>query len=121
MVGTNDHLYGPARHRIVIAASCTTHCLVPVVTAYLEFDEAGRRLPSAHCDRLVDVVEDLMKFTLLTRDVAPYLAYRSSERKQSAEALSRRVNQVGLQRAPSPQRTADALWRPNSARTAWPH
>jgi glyceraldehyde 3-phosphate dehydrogenase len=31
VVGVNDHLYQPARHRIVTAASCTTNCLAPVV------------------------------------------------------------------------------------------
>ncbi len=31
VVGVNDHLYEPARHRIVTAASCTTNCLAPVV------------------------------------------------------------------------------------------
>jgi len=31
VVGVNEHLYQPARHRIVTAASCTTNCLAPVV------------------------------------------------------------------------------------------
>ncbi len=31
VVGVNDHLYDPARHTIVTAASCTTNCLAPVV------------------------------------------------------------------------------------------
>ena len=65
-----------------------------VAKAYQEFDEAGRMKPSAYYDRIVDVMEELMKFTLLTRDAAPYLVSRYSERKESAEALSRRVNQV---------------------------
>lgn len=64
-----------------------------VAKAFLEFDEAGRMKPSAYYDRVVDVMEELMKFTLLTRDVAPYLVDRYSERKESAEELSRRVNQ----------------------------
>ena len=46
-------------------------------------------------------MEELVKFTLLTRDVAPYLVDRYSERKESAEALSKRVNQRGFER-PSP-------------------
>ena len=41
-------------------------------------------------------MEEWMKFTLLTRDVAPYLADRYSERKESAEALSRRVQQAAI-------------------------
>jgi arsenic resistance protein ArsH len=64
-----------------------------VAKAFLEFDEAGRMKPSAYYDRVVDVMEELVKFTLLTRDVAPYLVDRYSERKESADALSRRVNQ----------------------------
>ena len=67
-----------------------------VAKAFLEFDEAGRMKPSAFYDRVVDVMEELMKFTLLTRDVAPYLVDRYSERKESAHALSQRVNQVSL-------------------------
>lgn len=60
--------------------------------AYQEFDEAGRMRPSALYDRIVDVMEELMKFTLLTRDRADYLVDRYSERKESAEALMARVN-----------------------------
>ena len=67
-----------------------------VAKAFLEFDEAGRMKPSAYYDRVVDVMEELMKFTLLTRDAAPYLVDRYSERKESAEALSQRVNQRSL-------------------------
>ena len=68
-----------------------------VPKAFLEFDEAGRMKPSAYYDRVVDVMEELMKFTLLTRDVAPYLVDRYSERKESAAALSMRVNQRAIQ------------------------
>ncbi|CUJ46629.1 arsenical resistance protein ArsH [Achromobacter xylosoxidans] len=67
-----------------------------VAKAYQEFDEAGRMKPSAYYDRVVDVMEELMKFTLLTRDVAPYLVDRYSERKESAESLSRRVRQGAI-------------------------
>ena len=63
-----------------------------VAKAFLEFDEEGRMKPSAYYDRMVDVMEELMKFTLLTRDVAPYLVDRYSERKECAEQLSKRVN-----------------------------
>lgn len=61
--------------------------------AFLEFDEDGRMKPSPYYDRMVDVMEELIKFTLLTRDQMPYLVDRYSERKESAEELSIRVNQ----------------------------
>lgn len=67
-----------------------------VAKAFLEFDEAGRMKPSSYYDRVVDVMEELVKFTLLTRGVSPWLTDRYSERKESAEALSRRVNQRTL-------------------------
>ncbi|MFZ6755620.1 arsenical resistance protein ArsH [Undibacterium sp. Ji50W] len=67
-----------------------------VAKAFLEFDDAGRMKPSSYYDRVVDVMEELMKFTLLTRDVAPYLVDRYSERKESAEELSRRVRQANI-------------------------
>jgi arsenical resistance protein ArsH len=64
-----------------------------VAKAFNEFTEDGRMKPSAYYDRVVDVMEELFKFTLLTRDVASYLVDRYSERKESAEELSKRVNQ----------------------------
>jgi arsenic resistance protein ArsH len=64
-----------------------------VAKAFLEFEDDGRMKPSAYFDRVVDVMEELLKFTLLTRDIAPYLVDRYSERKESAEELSKRVNQ----------------------------
>jgi arsenic resistance protein ArsH len=67
-----------------------------VAKAWLKFDEAGRMKPSAFHDRVVDVMEELVKFTLLTRDVSPYLVDRYSERKESAEALALRVNQRAI-------------------------
>ena len=67
-----------------------------VAKAFLEFDEAGRMKPSAYYERVVDVMEELMKFTLLTRDVAPYLVDRYSERRESADELSKRVNQRAI-------------------------
>lgn len=67
-----------------------------VAKAFLEFDEQDRMKPSAYYDRIVDVMEELMKFTLLTRDISPYLVDRYSERKESADQLSARVNQASI-------------------------
>ena len=67
-----------------------------VAKAFMEFDDAGRMKPSAYYDRVVDVMEELVKFTLLTRDVSPYLVDRYSERKESAEDLIKRVNQRSI-------------------------
>lgn len=67
-----------------------------VAKAFLEFDDSGRMKPSAYYDRVVDVMEELVKFTLLTRDVAGLLVDRYSERKEKAEALSKRVNQESI-------------------------
>ncbi len=64
-----------------------------VPKAFLEFDDNNRMKPSANYDRVVDVMEELVKFTLLTRSVSSYLTDRYSERKETAEELSKRVNQ----------------------------
>lgn len=55
-----------------------------VAKAFQEFDASGRMKPSAYYDRVVDVMEELVKFTLLTRDVSGYLTQRYSERKEAA-------------------------------------
>jgi arsenic resistance protein ArsH len=53
-----------------------------VAKAYEEFDEAGRMRASSYYDRIVDVMEELVKFTLLTRGVSDHLTDRYSERKE---------------------------------------
>ena len=58
-----------------------------VAKAFQEFDEAGRMKPSAYYDRVVDVMEELVRFTLLTRDRAGYLTTRYSERKEAGEKV----------------------------------
>jgi arsenic resistance protein ArsH len=63
-----------------------------IARAFAEFDDDGRMRPSPYYDRIMDVMEELVKFTLLTRDAADYLTDRYSERKESAEELSKRVN-----------------------------
>lgn len=54
-----------------------------VPKAYEQFDEAGRMKPGPLYDRVVDVMEELVRFTLLLRDRADYLVDRYSERKTS--------------------------------------
>lgn len=67
-----------------------------VPKAFLEFDEAGRMKPSALYGRVVDVCEELVKFTWLVRGRSAYLTDRYSERVENAEELSRRVNQRSI-------------------------
>jgi arsenic resistance protein ArsH len=62
-----------------------------VAKAYEQFDDAGRMKPSAYYDRIVDVAEELVKFTLLTRGASSYLTDRYSERKEAAEKLADRM------------------------------
>lgn len=66
-----------------------------VPKAFMEFDEQDRMKPSALYDRVVDVMEELVKFTLLVRE-RPDLVERYSERKEDAQALSARVNQRSI-------------------------
>ena len=66
-----------------------------VAKAWQEFDGSGRMRPSAFYDRVVDVMEELVKFTLLTRGTSDYLTDRYSERKEEVAKLEARV---GLKR-----------------------
>ena len=59
-----------------------------IAKAFQEFDPDGRMKPSSYYDRVVDVCEELVKFTLLTRDASGYLTDRYSERKEAAESWS---------------------------------
>ena len=67
-----------------------------VAKAYEQFDEAGRMRPSPYYDRLVDVMEELVKFTYLTRGVSGYLTSRYSERKEDLGSLAARTGLKAL-------------------------
>lgn len=61
-----------------------------VAKAFQEFDEAGRMKPSPYYDRVVDVMEELVKFTLLTRDRREYFTSRYSERREASRKAAQR-------------------------------
>jgi arsenic resistance protein ArsH len=63
-----------------------------VPMAYKEFDDDDRMRPSAYYERVVDVMEELYKFTLLTRGRGDYLLDRYSERSERANrAIDRQI------------------------------
>ena len=62
-----------------------------VAKAFQEFDDDGRMRPSSYYDRVVDVMEELVKVTLINRGVSGYLTSRYSERKETAAKLEERV------------------------------
>lgn len=67
-----------------------------VAKAWAEFDDDDRMKPSGFYNRIVDVCEELVKFTHLTRGRSEYLVDRYSERVETAEALMNRVNQRSI-------------------------
>jgi arsenic resistance protein ArsH len=58
-----------------------------VAKAYQEFDEAGRMRPSPYYDRIVDVMEELVRFTVLMRPHVATLTDRYSERKAAGKTV----------------------------------
>ena len=62
-----------------------------VPKAFQQFDESDRMKPSPFYNRMVDVMEELVKFTILTRSCSSYLTDRYSERVEDAEKLIARV------------------------------
>mgnify|MGYP003114931354 FL=1 len=69
-----------------------------VPKAFLEFDEAGRMRPSSYYDRIVDVAEELTRFTVLLRGHSDQLVDRYSERKDRDEPVDTHVEAAGLSR-----------------------
>lgn len=67
-----------------------------VAKAFMEFDDNDRMQPSPYYNRIVDVMEELMKFTLLLRHNKAYFVDRYSERVETAEQVSQRVNQRSI-------------------------
>ena len=66
-----------------------------VPMAYKEFDDAGRMRPSAYYDRVVDVMEELFKMTLLLRGRSDYLTDRYSERNERhMKAIDAAANRI---------------------------
>lgn len=67
-----------------------------VPKAFTEFDDDGRMLPSPFYNRIIDVIEELVKFTWLTRGHADYLVDRYSERVETVQETSKRVNMKSI-------------------------
>lgn len=72
-----------------------------VAMAYKEFDDAGRMKPSSYYDRIVDVMEELVRFTVLLRPHAQQLVDRYSERKQAGVPVDPATDLSGIAIAPS--------------------
>lgn len=58
-----------------------------VAKAFAEFDDAGRMKPSSYYDRIVDVMEELVRFTVLLRPHDAQLVDRYSERKEAGRVI----------------------------------
>jgi arsenic resistance protein ArsH len=71
-----------------------------VAQAFKEFDEAGRMKPSSYYDRIVDVTEELVRFTVLTRPHAAQLVDRYSERKSGDRPVSAEADLSAIAIAP---------------------
>lgn len=69
-----------------------------IAKAYEEFDEAGRMKPSSYYDRIVDVIEELVRFTVLLRPHAEQLVDRYSERKETDAPVETQVEKARLGR-----------------------
>jgi len=75
-----------------------------VPKAWQEFDDQGRMKQSSYYDRVVDVMEELVKFTVLVRDRSSYLVDRYSERKGNPEATTLARTATAVESAEPPQK-----------------
>ncbi|UYY57132.1 arsenical resistance protein ArsH [Sphingomonas sp. S2-65] len=75
-----------------------------VAKAFEEFDEAGRMKPSSYYDRIVDVMEELVRFTVLLRPHAAQLVDRYSERKDAGVPIDATTDLSSI--ATAPQRSS---------------
>jgi arsenic resistance protein ArsH len=75
-----------------------------VAMAYKEFDEGGRMKPSSYYDRIVDVMEELVRFTVLLRPHATQLVDRYSERKQGGLPVDPALDLSSIAIAPQGRR-----------------
>lgn len=80
-----------------------------VAKAYQEFDDNGRMKPSSYYERLLDVMEELYKFTLLVRDRSDYLTSRYSERKEAFPELATTLAAAAMSHEASQDETKDEL------------
>jgi arsenic resistance protein ArsH len=80
-----------------------------VAKAYQEFDQSGRMKLSSYYDRLVDVMEELVKFTLIVRDRSDYLTNRYSERKEAAPELATTLAAAAMSHKAFQDETKDEL------------
>jgi arsenic resistance protein ArsH len=67
-----------------------------VAKAYAEFDDAGRMRPSSYYDRIVDVMEELIRFTIVLRPHGDQLVDRYSERREAGVPIDPAVDLTGI-------------------------
>ena len=85
-----EHMLGRYMRMIIIPNQSS------VTTTLNKFDKAGRMLAPSFCDRIIDVIKVLVKYTLLTRKRSNYLTIDCSEFVENLVELLDRVNQKGL-------------------------
>ncbi|WBH15070.1 arsenical resistance protein ArsH [Sphingomonas radiodurans] len=79
-----------------------------VAKAFEEFDDAGRMKPSSYYDRIVDVMEELVRFTILLRPHTAQLVDRYSERKAANAPIDAANDLSSIATAPQPGRSTDS-------------